>query len=75
MCNMKALSFLVRKLWPSSKLFKSGSNFKVKVRRSNIMVPCERSCHKGKHVQYESPITSGQKVMAKVKVFQKKVNL
>ena len=23
------------------------------------------------HVQYESPITSGKKVMAKVKVFQK----
>ena len=25
------------------------------------------------HVQYESPITSGLKVMAKVKVFQKEV--
>ena len=27
------------------------------------------------HVQYESPITCGKKVMAKVKVFQKKVKL
>ena len=27
------------------------------------------------HVQYESPTTSGLKVMAKVKVFQKKVKL
>ena len=26
-------------------------------------------------MQYESPITSGNKVMAKVKVFQKKVKL
>ena len=26
---------------------------------------------RNKHVQYESPITSGLKVMAKVKVFQK----
>ena len=26
-------------------------------------------------MQYESPITSGKKVMAKVKVFQKKVKL
>ena len=36
------------------------------------MVPCERSCHKEYiHEQYESLITSGKKVMAKVKVFQK----
>ena len=45
------------------------------------MVPCERSCHKeytyafhntyAFHMQYESPITSGLKVKAKVKVFQK----
>ena len=27
------------------------------------------------HVQYESPITCGKKVMAKVKVFQKYVKL
>ena len=35
------------------------------------MVACERSCHKTAHVQYESPISSGRKVMTKVKVFQK----
>ena len=46
MCNMKALSFVVKKLWPRLKFFKSRSNFKVKVTRSKIMVPCERSCHK-----------------------------
>ena len=48
MSNMKALSLLVSKLWPRLKFFKSTcrSNFKVKVTRSKIMVPCERSCHK-----------------------------
>ena len=38
------------------------------------MVPGERSCHKEYHVQYESPITSGLKVMAKVKVFVHSAN-
>ena len=46
MCNMTALSLVVRKLWPRLKFFNSRSNFKVKVTRSNITVPCERSCHK-----------------------------
>ena len=30
MCNMKALSLLVRKLWPRLKFFKGRSNFEVK---------------------------------------------
>ena len=46
MCNMKAISLLVRKSWPRLKIFKSRSNFKVKDTRSKVMVPCERSCHK-----------------------------
>ena len=46
MCNMKALSLLVWKLWPRLKFFKSMSNFKVKVTMSKKMVPCERSGHK-----------------------------
>ena len=45
MCNTKALSLLVRKVWPRLKFFISRSIFKVKVTRSKIMVPCERSCH------------------------------
>ena len=52
MCNMKALSLLVRKLWPRLKFFKSRSNFKVKVTRSKVMVPCERSCHKEYKYRY-----------------------
>ena len=46
MCNMKALSLLLRKLRPRLKFFKSRSNFKVKVTRSKITVPGERSSHK-----------------------------
>ena len=42
---MKALPLLVKKLWPRLKFFKSRSNFKVKVTRSKILVPVERSCH------------------------------
>ena len=71
MCNLKALSLLVRKLWPRLKFFKSRSNFKVKAIRSQIMVPQKGLVTRNTHVKYESPITSGKKVMAKVKVFQK----
>ena len=39
--------------------------------RSKIIIPCKRNIH----LQYESPITSGKKVVAKVNVFQKKVKL
>ena len=46
MCNMKALSLMAKKLWPRLKFFKSRSNFKVKVTKSKITVPSERSCHK-----------------------------
>ena len=34
-----------------------------------------KSLSQGIHGQYESPISSGKKVMAKVKVFQKQVKL
>ena len=44
--NMKALPPLVRELWPRLKFSESRSNFKVKVTRSNILVPVERSCCK-----------------------------
>ena len=71
MCNMKAISLLVRKLWPRLKFFKSRSNFKVKVMRSKIMYHVQGLITRNTHVQYESPITSGKKVIAKVNVFQK----
>ena len=69
MCNMIALSLLVRKLWPRLMFLKSRSNFKVKVVRSKIKVPYEGLATRNTHVQYESFISSCKKVMAKVKVF------
>ena len=39
------------------------------------MVPCEGLVTRNPYVQYESLISSGKKVMAMVKVFQKKVKL
>ena len=45
MSNMTALSLLIRKLWARLKFSKSGSNFKAKVTRSRIRVPCERPFH------------------------------
>ena len=39
------------------------------------MVPCERSCHKEYTCAILSPNTSDEKVIAKVKTFQKQVNL
>ena len=46
MWNMKAIPLLVKKIWPSLKLYKSRSIFKLKVTRSKFLVPMERSCHK-----------------------------
>ena len=44
---MKSLPLLVRKLSPRLKFFfKIISNFKVKVTRSNFLVPMKSSCHK-----------------------------
>ena len=75
MSNIKALSLLVKKVWPRLKFLKSRLNFKVKVTRSKVMVPCDILVTMNTHVQYESPITSDKKVMAKVKFFQKLVKL
>ena len=43
--NMKALSTSGKKVMAKVKVFKSRSDFKVKVTRSKIMVPRERPCH------------------------------
>ena len=68
---MKALSLLVRKLWPRLKFFKSRSNLKVKATMSNLRYHMKVLVTKNTHMQYENPITFSKKVMAKVKVFQK----
>ena len=64
MCNMKVLSLLIRKLWPRLKFFKSRSDFKVKVTRSKIMVPCERFPKVGQTSRSRS---QGQKLWNHVK--------
>ena len=66
---MKAISLLVRTLLPRLKFFKSRSKFKAKVIMSIIMVSTKGLVTSSKHVQYESPMSSCKKVMAKVKVF------
>ena len=69
MCNMKALPFLVRKLWPRLKFFKSRSNFKVKATRSKAWYYEKGLVIRNTHMKYESSIFNGLKVIAKVKVF------
>jgi hypothetical protein len=66
---MKALSLAIPKIWPMLKFLKSGSNFKVKVTRSKILVPIKGLVIRNTHMKYESPITCHSRDMANVKVF------
>ena len=68
---MKALSLLVRKLWPRLKFFKSRSNSRSRSRGQKLWYHVKGLVTRNTDVQYESPISSSKKVMAKVKVFQK----
>ena len=71
MCNMKALSLLVRKLWPRLKFFKSRSTSRSRSQGHKLWYHMKGLVTRDTYVQYESPISSGKKVMAKVKVFHK----
>ena len=73
MWNMEAQAFLVRMLWPMSKFLKSRSNFKVKSLGQKLWYDVRGLVTRNAHMQYESTSSSGLKVMAKVKVFEKKV--
>ena len=75
MCNMKALSLLVRKLWPRLKFFKRSQTSRSRSGGQKLQYHVKGLVTRNTHVHYESPISSGKKVMAKVKVFQKKVKL
>jgi hypothetical protein len=68
---MKAILLTIQKIWPILKFLKSRSNIKVKVSRSKIMVPIERSCHK-EHI-YE--ISYHSKDMVNVNNFENWVKL
>ena len=69
MCNMKALTLLVRKLWPMLKFFKRRSTSRSQGQK--LWYPVKGLVTRNTHVQYESPISSGKKFMAKLKFFQK----
>ena len=75
MCNMKALSFPVRKLWPRLMLFKSRSNSRSRSRGQKLWYHVKGLVTRNTYVQYESVISVGKKLMAMVKSFQKKVKL
>ena len=70
MCNMKALSHLVLKICLRLKFFKSQTS-RTKSRGQKLWYHVKGLVTRNTHVQYESPISSGLKVMVKVKVFQK----
>ena len=57
MCNIKALVLTVIKVLARLKFLKIGSNFKVKVTVSKIMVPTEGLIRRNTHVKYESSST------------------
>jgi hypothetical protein len=68
----KNLSLTIQKIWPMIKFYKCGSNFKVKVRRSKIMVPIERNCHKENIYEIWKPLSlTIQKIQSMLKVFEK----
>ena len=75
MWNIKALALTVRKLWAWLKIFKDRSNSNVKVTVSKIMVPMKGLATSNTHVKYQSPSTYCSKVIIKVKVFKKWVNV
>ena len=62
---MKALSLLVRKLWPRLKFFK----FNLQGQGQKLQYHVKGLVTRNTHVQYKSSITSAKKVMDKVKDF------
>ena len=75
MCNMKAPSLLVRKLWPRLKFLSMHScthpNTRAMTLAKKLWYHVKGLVIRNTHVEYdyESLITSGLKVMTKVKVF------
>ena len=54
-----------------SSFLKAGQTSRSRSRGQKLWYQEKGLVTRNTHVQYESPITSGKKVMAKVKVFQK----
>ena len=66
---------VLRKLLLRFKFFKSRSNFSSRSQGKKLRYNVKGRVTSDTHVQYESPITSGLKFMAKVKVFVKQVKV
>ena len=72
MCNMKAISLLVRKVWLRIIFFsKVGQTSRSKSRGKKLWYQVKGLVTRNTHVQYEKPVSSGKTVMVKVKIFQK----
>ena len=70
MCNMKALSLMVKKLWPMLKFSKVGQTSRSRSRGQKLWYHVKGLVSRNTFEQYQSPITSGKKVMAKVNFFK-----
>ena len=74
MCNIKALSLLVQKLWSRLSFFpKVGQKSRSRSRGKAFCFQQKGPATRNTHVKYESLISFGSKVITKVKFFQKKV--
>ena len=68
MWNMKTLALTVQKLLARLKFSKSKSNSKVKLTGSKMLIYTVGLITRNTHVKYQSPSTHGWKVISKVKV-------
>ena len=72
MCNIKALSLFCSKVMVKVKFFsKVGQKSRSRSRGKKIWFQQEGLATRNTHVKYESPISFGSKVVAKVKFLQK----
>ena len=71
MCNIEALSLLVQKLWPRLSFFESRSKVEVKVMKSKILVPKERSFHKEYTCEIWKPYLLVKKLWPRLSFFSK----
>ena len=71
MPSMKALSLIIKKLWPMLKFFfsKVGQRSRSRSHIQNIWYRWKGLVIRITYAKYERPISKGKKVMANVKVF------
>ena len=65
----ESLSLLIRKLWPRLNFSKVGLTSRSRSRGKKLWYHVKGLVTRNTHLQYESSITFGKKVIAKVKVF------